>query len=130
MNQSIRLYTLATMPVLPQNPSLKNFQQYVTELEQERGFTDQNIFQKCLLFGEEVGELYKAVRKDQKMKIDANSQVGQVEGELADLLIYLCAIANKCNVDLEKAFREKEEINKNRVWSSSPAVSANSQILQ
>lgn len=36
--------------------------------------------------------------------------------ELADLIIYLCAIANRYEIDLEQAFREKEEINKERTW--------------
>ena len=30
--------------------------------------------------------------------------------------MYLLDICNHFNIDLEKAFREKEEINKGRVW--------------
>ena len=61
--------------------------------------------------------MYKAIRKEERMKIDAHSEVGMVGGELADLLIYLCSITNKRNIDLKQAFRRKEEINKQRVWS-------------
>lgn len=40
-----------------------------------------------------------------------------VAEELADIGIYLCAIANRYNVDLEQAFRDKEEVNRTRVWT-------------
>ncbi|MFZ4462343.1 MAG: MazG nucleotide pyrophosphohydrolase domain-containing protein [Bacteroidales bacterium] len=104
------------MPFLPSNPSLAQFQQYVIELEKERGFSDQNILQKSLMLGEEVGELFKAIRKQQNIKMDQKSVVGSVEEELADILIFICSIANRLDIDLEKAFRDKEEINKKRTW--------------
>lgn len=103
------------MPVL-QNPDLESIQQYVRELELERGFDHQTVIEKCLLLGEEVGELFKAVRKSEQIKIDNNSKHHEVADELADILIYLCAIANRYEIDLETAFREKEEINKKRKW--------------
>ena len=96
--------------------TLSNLQIYVDELEKERGFNKETILQKCLLLGEEVGELFKAIRKTEKIGIDNNSQVFNIEEELADILIYLCAIANRCNIDMEQAFRTKEEINKKRKW--------------
>lgn len=108
---------LFIMPTLKSNPILRNFQKYVVELEQERGFSDNTPVEKCLLLGEEVGELFKAVRKyGTALRTDSASHVGTIEEELADILIYVCAIANKYNIDLEQAFREKEEINKKRVW--------------
>jgi len=36
--------------------------------------------------------------------------------EAADVLIILLGICNMLDIDLEKAFREKEEINKKRLW--------------
>lgn len=71
------------------------------------------------MLGEEIGELFKVICKKEKIKIDHNSKFGLIDEELADVIIYLCAIANRFDVDLEKAFRDKEEINKNRVWSKS-----------
>ncbi len=103
---------------LNENPSLKDFQEYVKKLENERGFSKQDVIQKCLLLGEEIGELFKAVRKMQSISIDKqNSKITTVEEELADILIYICSIANRYNINLEEAFRHKEEINKKRVWS-------------
>jgi NTP pyrophosphatase (non-canonical NTP hydrolase) len=105
------------MPQLKDNPTLKHIQEYVKQLEKERGFDKENATQKCLLLGEELGELYKAVRKKGKViKVDHNSKFGSIDEELADIIIVLCAIANRFDIDLEKAFRDKEEINKKRVW--------------
>lgn len=101
---------------LKTNPTLSDIQDYVTELEKERGFTKGTVLQQCLMLGEEVGELFKAIRKEQSMRVDSNSKIGTVEEELADIIIFLCSIANRYNINLEKAFRDKEELNKKRVW--------------
>lgn len=104
------------MPELKPQPTLKDFQEYVIRLEEERGFTDDTLLQRSLLLGEEVGELFKAIRKAEKMGVDPESIIGSVDEELADILIFLCSIANRLGIDLEKAFREKEEVNKRRIW--------------
>ena len=101
---------------LKKQPTLADLQNYVKQMEEERGFSEQTVLQKCLMLGEEVGELFKAVRKEEKIKIDHNSKFGTVSEELADIIIYLCAIANRFDIDLETAFREKEEVNKKREW--------------
>jgi NTP pyrophosphatase (non-canonical NTP hydrolase) len=104
------------MPILTEHPNLRDFQRYVEDLEKERGFAEQPVIQKCLLLGEEVGELFKAVRKQQKIAMDEGSKVGTVPEELADIFIYLCSIANRYGIDLEQAFRDKEDANHKRVW--------------
>jgi NTP pyrophosphatase (non-canonical NTP hydrolase) len=101
---------------LKKKPTLKDYQEYVNELEIQRGFIDQDIIVKCLLLGEEMGELFKSVRKAIKLKTDINANIGSVKEEIADILIYLCSIANRFDIDIEEAFREKEEINKRREW--------------
>ena len=82
----------------------------------ERGFSKETIPQVFMLLMEECGEMAKAARKFQKMRTDKNSKEHNLEDEIADVFIYLLNICNKCDVDLEKAFRRKEEINKQRVW--------------
>jgi NTP pyrophosphatase (non-canonical NTP hydrolase) len=114
------------MPHLPPRPTLEDMQRYVDELEVERGFHDQDVVQKALLLGEEVGELFKAVRKSQGISIDPQSKVGNVSEELADILIYLCAIANRFGIQLEEAFRRKEEINMRRSWTSAGSTGSRS----
>ena len=104
------------MPILKDKPTLKEIQGYVKELEKERGFSETSVIQNCLQLGEEMGELFKAVRRSEKLKIDKNSTFTSVEEELADIIIYLCSVANRYNIHLETAFRNKEEINKKREW--------------
>jgi len=97
-------------------PTLRDFQRYVEAMEHERGFAHQTAVQKCLMLGEEIGELFKAVRKSERLGIAQNSVVGSVGDELADVFIFLCAIANRYGIDLEQAFRDKESVNESRVW--------------
>jgi NTP pyrophosphatase (non-canonical NTP hydrolase) len=40
----------------------------------------------------------------------------ELEEEFADVLSYLLDLANWFQIDLEKAFREKEQVNENRRW--------------
>ncbi|HPD96677.1 MAG TPA: MazG nucleotide pyrophosphohydrolase domain-containing protein [Tenuifilaceae bacterium] len=101
---------------LKENPTLKDYQEYVHMLEIQRGFIDQNVIIKSLLLGEETGELFKAIRKAMNIKTDVNANINPVKEEIADILIYLCSIANRFDIDIEEAFREKEEINKKRQW--------------
>ncbi len=69
------------------------------------------------MLGEEVGELFKAVRKTEGLVIDQGSRIGGIGEELADILVYLCSVANRYGVDLEQAFRDKEAVNRTRVWT-------------
>ena len=96
---------------------LDDLQRYVAQMELERGFSHRDVLQQCLLLGEEVGELFKAVRKHQKLRVGTTSVTGTVDEELADVLIYVCAIANRLGVNLSEAFRRKEELNETRTWA-------------
>jgi len=106
------------MDPLRANASLRHLQAYVAKLEADRGFADQSAIQKRLLMGEELGELFKAVRKHEGLPIDPEGTTQSVAWELADLLIYIWAVANRYDVDLEDAFREKERVNAERVWKT------------
>ncbi|OLF11583.1 pyrophosphohydrolase [Actinophytocola xinjiangensis] len=105
--------------MIPLKPTsaLADLQQYVAEMEKERGFSERDVVQQCLLLGEEVGELFKAVRKSQKMRVATTSVTGSVDEELADVLIYVCAIANRLDISLDEAFRKKEQLNETRTWA-------------
>lgn len=104
--------------ILPKRPTLADFQKYLIEMEEARGFDKQGVLQKCLMLGEEVGELFKAIRKAEGVMIDKkNSKFGSLAEELADCLIFLFSIANRYDIDLEKAFRDKECVSKLREWS-------------
>jgi len=101
---------------LKQNPTLRDFQNYVAGLVKERGFDKETVPEMFMLFLEECGEMAKAARKSQKIHSDAHSEQFHFDHEAADVFIYLLDICNHLGVDLEKAFRDKEEINKKRIW--------------
>jgi NTP pyrophosphatase (non-canonical NTP hydrolase) len=102
--------------VLRTNPTLRDFQNYIAEMVKERGFEKETIPEIFMLFLEECGEMAKAARKKQHIKSDKNSEQFHLENEAADVLMYLLDICNHFNIDLEKAFRDKEEVNKKRTW--------------
>ena len=103
-------------PTLPVNPTIKEYQVYIAEMMKVRGFDKNSIVEEMLLLTEEVGELAKVVRKAHGMHMDKNSVHGTAGEELADVLSYILSIANYLGVDLEQAFRDKEEKNKRRTW--------------
>lgn len=112
------------MRPLPDDLDLSELQRYVADMERERGFTDRSARDQCLLLGEEVGELFKAVRKHEQLPIDAASIVGTVDEELADVLIFLCGIANRYGVSLEQALQRKEAHNEHRTWTTTSGVAS------
>ncbi len=61
---------------------------------------------------EEVGELAEAIRKNNRM--DGDNIKGTIEEEISDVLYYIAVIANTYDIDLEKCFRTKEELNAKR----------------
>lgn len=95
---------------------MQDFQQYVRDLVVERSFEKGTVPEVFMLFVEEIGEMAKAARRCSNMKTDANSRKPDLELEIADVFIYILDICNRFNVDLEKAFRDKEGINKKRAW--------------
>lgn len=59
----------------------------------------------------ELGELTEAVlrRNDDNIK-------REIDLEMFDVIWNVCDLANKLEIDLEEAFQEKMEINRDRVW--------------
>ena len=104
------------MPVLKEKPTISDLQKYIAEAEVERRRNHENIAKKFLMLMEEVGELMTANRQKPKtIRPDHNPEFASLDEELSDILAYLCSIANRLGVDLEVAFRNKEEINKRRM---------------
>ena len=102
--------------ILKKNPTLQDFQKYVSTLVIERGFEKETVPEIFMLFLEECGELAKSARKTQNIKCDKTSENFHLSDEAADVFIYLLDICNQFNIDLEEAFRKKEEKNKTRKW--------------
>ena len=109
---------------LPERATMKDFQRYIHALESMHGWLDVDLVHNCFLMGEEVGELFKAVRRYEKLfdqgdapAVDADAAKAHVAEELVDVFNYLAAIANRLDIDLERAFVEKNARNQTRTWS-------------
>ncbi|QAT84353.1 hypothetical protein EJ065_2781 [Corallococcus coralloides] len=100
---------------LPERAAMPDYQRYIHDLESLHGWLQQDLVLNCFRMGEEVGELFKAVRQYEKQPSEARARE-HVGEELVDVLNYLLAIANRAGVDLEQAFREKNARNQQRTW--------------
>ena len=106
-------------PQLPKNPTMRHFQEYVHELEAFHGWLGVDLVHNCFLMGEEVGELFKAIRRYERFyepnaPKPTNTEVAE---EIVDVFNYLCALANRLDIDLEAAFRKKNTRNLERSWA-------------
>jgi len=108
---------------LPEGAPMRDYQTYVHELEALHGWLDVDLVHNCFLMGEEVGELFKAVRRVETMfeqggeaAADLDARREEVGDEIVDVLNYLLAIANRLDVDVEAAFRRKNAVNQARTW--------------
>ena len=106
---------------LPVGAPMAAFQQYIERLETMHGWTEVDLVHNCFLMGEEVGELFKAIRKLLKVYPQTGAPppadpTADVADELVDVLNYLLAIANRLHIDVEAAFRAKNAKNQQRTW--------------
>ena len=106
------------MTVLKENPTLTDLQKYIKLIGEERGWDKNNYLEIFLLLSEEMGELAKAIRNRTGLYAEKGKlfKDNELEGEFADVLNYLLDLANFFDIDLEKAFREKDKVNSKRVW--------------
>lgn len=51
---------------LPEQAPMREYQRYIHALEELHGWLDVDLVHNCFLMGEEVGELFKAVRRYQR----------------------------------------------------------------
>lgn len=100
---------------LKENPTLADLQQYIREMVAERGFKD-DVQNKFMMLIEEVGEFAKASRKSAGMMLASDARKQDIAGEAADVFIVFLGLCNLLNIDLEQAFRAKEQKNKQRIW--------------
>lgn len=103
---------------------MADYQRYIDLLEQKMGWSDVDLIHNCFLMGEEMGELFKSVRRVVKLfdqagdnaSLEARKQ--NVSEELVDVFNYLLAISNRLDIDLEQAFRDKNAHNQTRTWQA------------
>ena len=105
---------------LSDKSSINEIQSYIKKIMEIRGFNKEKSSDKILLLVEEVGELAKAIRKNEKkLGIDKTKEYNysSIESEIADVFIVLLSICDILNIDLLKVFLDKEEENIKRIWS-------------
>jgi len=92
--------------------NIVEFQRYVSNFSKEKGFQDTTIEERTIYTMAELGELAEVILKRDTIQ-DAKREIGL---EMFDVIWNVCDLANKLNIDLEKAFKEKMKINKKREW--------------
>ncbi|MCB9664463.1 MAG: hypothetical protein H6732_10130 [Alphaproteobacteria bacterium] len=103
---------------LPAQPTLRDLQRYVHALEAHHGWLEADAARTCFLMGEEVGEVFGAVRAWERADDAARPAAAEAVGEeIVDVLNYLLALANRLDLDLEASFRAKNGRNETRTWS-------------
>lgn len=108
------------MKDLSKTPTLAELQVHIDDFCKEKGWDGNSIEQVFLLLTEEVGELARSIRKvtnfGKESNIDTEAEKVNLEEELADCLNYLMEVANRFDVDLATAYKNKFEKNLNRKW--------------
>lgn len=103
----------------PEKPELPALQAYQADVCRQRGWDQASDLEVFLLFTEEVGELAKAIRQRRSL-FDQNKLASEdnVAEELADVFSYLLDLSQRLGVNLEQAYRAKEDVNRAREWGS------------
>ena len=94
----------------------KKLQDIVIEARKSWGFSSEDYMLLVCGITSELGELANAVRAQyiyNKPPVPEDDK-SSLKHEMADVLIYLYALADKCGVDLDKAVLSKIEINNKR----------------
>ena len=105
--------------LLTEKNSLNEIQNYIKEIIEIRGFSEQRVQDTMLLLLEETGELAKAIRKtlpEASIDFEKIENYTYIEEEIADVFIVLVCICNKLNINLYDSVKRKEEKNIKRQW--------------
>lgn len=108
------------LPVLKDQPTLKDCQTFHRYLDDLKGFS-QDLPLNVMLLVEEVGEVAKEVRRLTKAQLNAQEDgvaaaTAHLREELADCLAYVVKLANYAQIDLEEAYVTKMRYNLGREW--------------
>ena len=79
--------------------NIVEFQRYVLPFSKEKGFQDTTIEERAMYTMAELGELAEVILKRDKIQ-DSKREIGL---EMFDVIWNVCDLANKLEIDLEKA---------------------------
>mgnify|MGYP002512077770 CR=1 FL=1 len=99
----------------------KEFQKWIAEYYQTRGWTDLDVFVRIGFLAEETGEVARAIRaleigrdRPDEKSISFSEGKKHLTEELGDVLGNVVIIANKYNIDLGEIFLEHKNKLSNR----------------
>ena len=96
--------------------TLADWQAYVQQKVEERRLADETTQQKFILLVEEIGELAKALRPLEGIKVSDDSAKLDVKHEAADVFWLLACVCNGLGINLDEAIRSKDAQNEKRIW--------------
>ncbi len=95
--------------------NIAELQKEVGQFSKEKGFDKNSVEARALFLMTEVGEVAKEVLS-LSWEEDKEVVKERLGLELYDVVWNVCELANKLDIDLEKAFVQKSEINRSRTW--------------
>ena len=101
---------------ITKDTTLGELQEYIWQMNHERGFDLENPATKLIMLAEETGELAKAIRKTVGLSFSQDTEIKTVEEEIADVLIVLMGLASMLDIDVAEATDAKEAKNRGRTW--------------
>jgi NTP pyrophosphatase (non-canonical NTP hydrolase) len=88
------------MLTLAKNPTMKDYQQYVRQLVEERGFADETAEDMFVLLVEEIGETARSILRGLREPVSVQEEIPH---EISDSFTYLVDIANQFNINIEQS---------------------------
>ncbi len=90
---------------------IKNIiREFAKHRDWDKFHTPKNLSMALSVEASELVEIFQWLSQEESKNIDSN-EIQNVKDEVADILIYLIRIADKLNIDLEKAVLEKIDKN-------------------
>lgn len=106
-----------TKATLTPQPTVSELQDFIAKRLKERGLDHYTTQDYMMLLVEEVGELAKALRPLQGIKMASDAKRQNIEHEAADVIWMLMCVCNSLDIDLETAIRSKDAKNSLRTWN-------------
>ena len=112
--------------------TIEELQEQVRELTRRQGWEGGTVEDRAQRFLGEVSELMEEVKLfiatgDKGEQEEVRTRLGS---EIYDVVWNLLDLAEKCEIDVEAAFRRKHEINKGRNWTVPRATRGSGSIQQ
>jgi dCTP diphosphatase len=102
---------------------------FARERNWDQFHTPKNLSMALAAEAAELLEIFQWLTDEQSKEIVTNEkEMAQIQQEIADVMIYLVRLADKLNVDIEKAILDKIELNEKKYpveWAKGNATKYN-----